>query len=128
MRLVARFTIPGKPVPKARARVNKDGHTWTPKRTAEAEANICSYAQVALRDWKATGPVEVHCRFFFPKNISGIPGGKVDLDNLLKLAGDALKPWLDDCLITKVVATKEFGEPRTIIGIWELAEKVGKDA
>ncbi|MBU0846886.1 RusA family crossover junction endodeoxyribonuclease [Patescibacteria group bacterium] len=132
MRLVAHFTIPGKPVPKGRPRTvivaTAEGvrrHTYTPKRTRDAELLIRQYAQLELRDWQATGPLEIHCVFYFPRGKTGltktIPGGHIDLDNLLKLSGgDALKPWLDDYLIIRLTGSKEFGKARTEIGIWEV--------
>ena len=124
MRLIARFTVPGKPVPKARARVKmtKAGpYAYTPKRTADAEQMIFGYAYQALKDWTTKGPVELYCQFFFDNNprteveiwesdYKGvIPPG--DVDNMAKLVADSLAPFFNDRQIVRLTA-----------------EKIGKDA
>lgn len=42
------FSVPGRPVPKERARVRKDGHRYTPRRTAEYEELVGWYCRQAM--------------------------------------------------------------------------------
>lgn len=105
------ITIHGDPVPKGRARV-VNGHTYTPKRTQEAEKEI----QQALRDRGATplsGPLSVTLRFYRKTH------RLCDLDNLTKTCLDAGNGylWDDDSQIVELSAMVERGcaNPRTEI-------------
>jgi Holliday junction resolvase RusA-like endonuclease len=109
------ITIPGRPVPKARPRVCKNGHAYTPERTKTAE----EWAQWHIRqvlgepdNTKIISPIFLSVSFQF----SGKKHNKLkyhiqrpDLDNLIKLICDSLLPWLaDDSIISKLQAVKMF--------------------
>ena len=116
MRLITKFTIPGKPVPKGRPRFCK-GHTYTPKQTLDAEMKVFVYAHQAIPEgWVTKGPVELYCRFFFNSNprteveiwesdfAGAIPSG--DADNMVKLVADSLAPFFNDRQIVRLTAEK----------------------
>lgn len=121
--LVARFTVDGEPMSKARARV-VNGHAYTPERTRVAEAGI----QAAF---KSTNP----SRTPHPL-LSGTKYGVValffhqtrqrrDIDNMLKLILDALNgmAWTDDTQVVEISARKVLvpkGEARTEVAIYEV--------
>ena len=119
MKLIARFTIPGRPIPKARARVRmtqRGPYAYTPKKTADAEMLVCGYAVQAMQGYHTDGPVELYCRFFFTSNprteveiwesdyTGTIPPG--DADNMVKLVADSLAPFFNDRQIVSLTAEK----------------------
>ena len=131
-RIVIRVPMP--PVPKARARMGKNGHWYTPEATAQAERDI---AVMALASMAGTAPlrsgVSVEIRFNMP-----IPPSwskkrhekmelkyhtvKPDLDNLVKTVKDALNGivWLDDAQVCALEASKSYSpDPGTEITITE---------
>lgn len=79
------FTIPGSPVPKARARVGH-GHGFTPPRTRSYEAMVRAYAmrEVAHRRWARQGAFAVTLRFFWAD------ARRRDLDNATKSVTDGM--------------------------------------
>lgn len=95
-----RFRVDGTPVPKARARV-VNGHSFTPKRTADAEKVIALTARVAGVQCRK-GPVALRCWFFFADK------RRRDLDNCVKTVQDALNgiAWDDDSQIVWLEAAK----------------------
>lgn len=113
------FTVHGTPIAKARPRVCKNGHTYTPKKTKDYETKI----QVAFMDACARAnispsfplneplSVEIICYFEKPKKpkheIYHIV--KPDADNLAKTL-DALNEiaWLDDSCICQLKITKLY--------------------
>jgi crossover junction endodeoxyribonuclease RusA len=117
---VHRFVIPGNPIPKERPRVVK-GHTYTPKRTLDAEQVVKLYARRA-RVPRLSGHVKLTASFF---RDSAQP---CDLDNLVKLVSDALNgiAFGDDRQIVWLSALKAIDRenPRTIVEI-EQVEAVG---
>jgi Holliday junction resolvase RusA-like endonuclease len=129
------ISIPGPPVPKARARIGK-GHAYTPERTATAEIDIgyaMQQARTAAGQDILQGPLAVNIVFIFKPPISwpkkrkiaalGTPHTqKPDLDNLVKIldSGNAVL-WNDDAQIWRISATKEWGvEARTEIVVQPL--------
>jgi Holliday junction resolvase RusA-like endonuclease len=111
--VVARFTIPGEPVSKARARFTKYGsrvQTYTPQRTRDAES------AVALQYRAAGGAL---C----PDALQGFGVAAIfyngtrqrrDVDNMLKLILDGLNgvAWVDDLQVTEVAGSKRFLDDR----------------
>lgn len=123
MSLVCAFTVPGAPVPKARARVPRKGGAYTPERTKTAEERIGMYLKVAYPHMKpVAGPVSVALTF----SMNGAQRG--DWDNYSKLVCDALngKAWVDDRQI--IFATVRVhanlsavsGGPSTRIEVYEV--------
>lgn len=115
------FTIPGAPVPKARARVGKFG-AYTPKRTKDYEAKVKALALVARqkarqRVW--TGPVGMRVVFYMRDAMA-----KIDLTNLLKGVEDACNGiiYADDSQIVALSAEKvmvnEGGETGANVFFW----------
>jgi len=139
-----RITVPGRPIPKGRPRFSK-GRAYTPARTAKHEKLIRDEAMVQMFGKDIlTCPVEVFMDFYFPinktyskkKQKEMMEGGysltsdkepvhcmkKVDLDNLEKLANDALNGVVfeDDQQIVMLSAWKHWAYPdegRTIIEV-----------
>lgn len=113
-RLVAKFTVAGEPVSKARARVTSRG-TFTPAKTREAERDVLLawYTQGgssdAVRPKLPTDKYAIECDFHL-----GTKRAK-DIDNMAKLVQDALNghAYTDDSQIFEATATKHFGMKAT---------------
>lgn len=128
------ITVPGVPVPKARPRITRTGHAYTPKRTAEYEKRISLFAG---REMRINGiqPLEKAIRltvtavFAVPKSWTkakrekALSGGlkhtsRPDLSNIVKSVEDALNGVVydDDSQICGIQCIKTYGEePRTEI-------------
>ena len=118
------IVIPGEPVAKGRGRVTKQGRVFTPAKTRKAEETLAgrAMAQLATRtDLPLAGPLRLEATFTrcVPASWSRrkreeqrLPTSKPDVDNLLKLAKDALNGlvWVDDAQIVTVITRKVFGE------------------
>ena len=118
--LVARFTVDGEPIPKARPRWAPRGGTYTAPRTVRAEAHViqsCFVQNPRLRPQDGLMGLEVQF------HLAGL--GRADIDNLLKLVADALNgiAWHDDRQVTRLSAELcLFAEqPRTEVAVWQLA-------
>ena len=129
------FTVPGNPIPKGRPRLGR-GHTYTPKRTAEAENVVRSVAQLH-EVIPIVGPIMLCLDFFCPipkawakaKIQSAMlgtirPTTGADADNLGKLILDALQGegegscFHNDAQIVELICRKWFSvEPRTVVKI-----------
>jgi crossover junction endodeoxyribonuclease RusA len=109
------FTIDGDPVPKGRPRHGR-GHTWTPKRTLEAEQRIRDIV-APLIDAPFDTPVRVSMSFWCATR------RRTDIDNLMKLVLDALNrlAFVDDHLVHHLhgrLHRRALGEaPRTEVRI-----------
>lgn len=130
-----RFTICGVPIPKARPRLARGGHAYTPERTREYEEHVlnCFY-EVYRKDLRLKCPLEVYMKFYLPipkgdskakrkAKEEGIirPTKKPDCDNLIKAVSDALNGHLyeDDSQIIKVSGEKFYSEkPRCEVVIY----------
>lgn len=118
------IVIPGEPVAKGRGRATRTGRVFTPAKTRKAEETLAgrAMAQLATRtDLPLTGPLRLEATFtrVVPKSWTRrdraenpLPTSKPDVDNLLKLAKDALTGlvWVDDAQIVTVITRKVFGE------------------
>ena len=107
MKKIAGFiiTIPGQPVGKARARVTRSGHAFTPKKTEVAEATIRQLFVARYPDAEPIiGPVAIDITAFLgiPRSHSEkrkqlmligeiLPTQRPDVDNIGKLICDALE-------------------------------------
>lgn len=137
------FTIPGKIKGKARPRVMKNGHTFTPADTVAYENWIKICFQDCLK-WNAIDKyeislkplqVEIMCYFQRPKNHYNTKGqlkpnapfyhtGKPDSDNIAKCM-DALNKiaWKDDSQICKLSVVKLYSSKASEymdVTFWEI--------
>ena len=107
------YTFPGEPVPKGRPRTMRNGHTYTPRRTVEAERAIHTYL-MAQRARPTSGPVQVALYFHCKSQTA-------DLDNLVKLVLDAAQGflWENDRQVCRIVAEVERGssKPETRLAV-----------
>ena len=133
---VVAFTVPGKPVPKARPRVTKFG-TYTPAKTANYHAAVQLAASQAMHDrppldgpqslrmvvyvacpssWSHKRKAEAYCG-----DIAATK--KPDLDNVVKAIKDACNGivWTDDSVVTRIDANKQYDEvPRVEVYVFPL--------
>ncbi len=119
---VYHLLIHGEPVAKGRPRVRKDGHTYTPEKTQQAEEIIQwnfkeTYPQ---RDVDDKNIFSVYCKFW----VLGYKNGKprmFNLDNGVKLIMDALTGfiWADDNQVVEIKAIKKQvkSDPATLIEV-----------
>ena len=132
-----KIIIPGIPVAKARARVTKNGHAYTPAKTINYE-NLVQYCYMDQAEGiKLDGPLMMEIRFYFPipksyskKQIELLKVQdmahmkKPDLDNCIKSISDALNHFAydDDSQIIELSASKRYTleEPRAEVVIWEV--------
>jgi len=119
-----RLNIPTIPQPKLRARIDKRGWAFTPKKTESAEAEIRWHWNASKHQMIPKYPTVLEVWFFLPKPASAkksqvYPVVRPDLDNLVKLVKDALNgfAWKDDGQIIETHAFKRYGDPRIAIQI-----------
>ena len=117
------FTVVGEPMSKARARVTRQGNSYTPKTTVEAERRVreCFEATVCEPFSNAVG---VELAFFQGTR------ARRDIDNMVKLILDAMNgvAWADDVQVNVVLARRVYtvkDRARSVIRIFETNE--GKD-
>lgn len=127
------ITIPGSPIAKARPRVTRYGHAYTPKRTVDYERMVQTLFNAEHGSPRLEGPVmvEVDLHFGIAKSLrkadrearakGTVPHlQKPDLDNCLKTITDALNgvAYRDDSQIIAAVIRKFWAsEPRAEIRI-----------
>jgi Holliday junction resolvase RusA-like endonuclease len=122
---VVDITIPGTPTAKGRPRFSRrSGRAFTPKKTQEAEDTLKQRAMALLMSQPGLplrGPLRLEATFTstvpksWPKKkreAARAPTGRPDVDNLLKLATDALNGivWVDDSQIVTIVCRKVYGD------------------
>lgn len=126
--------IPGVPIPKARARVTRAGHTYTPGKTVQHERLIALIARTKTQPIE--GPLGMRLTFFMPIPVSWpkakkeaairgdvLPTTKPDIDNLAKCVLDALNgiAYRDDNQVVRLESSKFYGDPATLISIEPLS-------
>lgn len=134
------ITIPIAPVPKARPRFTRYGHTYTPDKTKNYEKAIAEYWQQATNGFQydKEQPLVVNLVFGMPipkstsksktelmANGTIRPTKKPDVDNLAKAVMDGLNgvAWADDSQVVKVSIYKEYAkEPYVYIYVHDDAE------
>ena len=109
------FTVPGQPVPKARARTVR-GHSYTPEPTRRYERAVAVLAQAAgLRP--TAEPVSVTVAVFMGD------ARRRDLDNCIKAITDGLNgvAYADDSQIVDLHAHKRIDRdyPRAVVTVEE---------
>lgn len=134
------ITIPMTPVPKARPRFTRYGHTYTPKKTADYEKAIAEYWRQATHNFQYDREQALIVNLVFglpiPKSTSKSktelmangtirPTKKPDVDNLAKAVMDGLNgvAWADDSQVVRISIYKEYAkEPYVYIYIHDDAE------
>ena len=127
--MVISFTIPGDPKGKARPRLGRSGHAYTPADTVSYEnlVKLC-FREAAGDDWTPIGPdVPISCRIYayypIPKSVSKkrraamldgllLPLRKPDWDNIGKIVCDALNriAYDDDAQICDARVLKLYSD------------------
>jgi Holliday junction resolvase RusA-like endonuclease len=139
--MTVKFTIPGRPVGWQRTNSFK-GRRITPKAMREKQAEVRQLYKAA-RGKLHTGPVKVTVVMVLEMPASFSPrchaaqrqgrvwhmsGGVPDLDNMVKLVGDALNgvAYADDRQVAVITAGKRYGAPeRTEVVIEPLQQADG---
>lgn len=97
---IARFTVDGEPVSKARARFTRKGHAYTPEKTKTAEQRMAWAFRQAAKGHKPddASTYGVMGIFFSGTN------QRRDVDNMLKLICDGLNgvAWGDDSQVVEI--------------------------
>jgi crossover junction endodeoxyribonuclease RusA len=122
--IVDRFelTVPGEPVPNARARAGAHGH-YTPRRTVEYRERVQATWMVAGRPSLGDAPFVLSASFYRSSR------RECDLDNLVKGVLDALNglAWADDRQLVCLSGVHKFTvaavEARTELGVWVSAAR-----
>ncbi len=140
-----KFTVFGKPEGKARPRMTRSGHTYTPEQTKLYEERV----RLAFRQSNpgirpiGGGPVRVDILAFYaiPKSASKklqaamrnnelTPVVKPDWDNVGKIVCDALNgvAWLDDAQVAEAHVEKRYGiTPMVCVRIDPIEEGCGNE-
>lgn len=138
--MIYKIRVNGEPVPKARPRHTKSGHTYTPATTRDFEAKVRdAFIQGYPGEYPSTKPIAMNIEFgtalpkSYPKGDKRLanagrlrPTKKPDIDNLIKSVLDGLNQvaYQDDKQVVEVVATKWYApegqEGYTEISISEL--------
>ena len=129
------LTIQGEPIGKARPRVCKYG-TYTPAKTVNYETLVRELYIIGNYGRQLEGALEIEVRAYFgiPKSAKKKdvphmlndyikPTKKPDVDNILKIIGDALNglAYRDDSKIVTASVFKCYSDkPRVEVEIWEL--------
>lgn len=105
-----RFTIPGEPVSKARARFTGRGskvRTYTPAKTLAGEAAVARAFRMAGGRFEPDAEATFGVRVTFHNGTRQ----RRDVDNMLKLILDGLNgvAWVDDTQVMEIAGQKTFG-------------------
>jgi len=133
--MMIKFTVPGVPVPTARARTvtlpNGVTSTYTPTPTVDYQERVkAAYLEAYGLNmaFERSAALVLHVYFYLPRPKSAprsryFPTVKPDTKNLLTGVEDALEglAYLNDSQIVDDMAAKRYGDPpRTEVVIWEL--------
>lgn len=109
--------IPMTPQPKARPRVRRDGHVYTPEATQQAEDTIrvawlAAHGRQSLLWWGKETPLALYLTVYLRRPAHSkrpLPSVRPDLDNFAKVM-DALNgtAFLDDGQITTALTKKRY--------------------
>lgn len=120
--MVLRFTVPGPPVPKQRARRGKGGRWYTPPQTRAYESHVRGVMAFWLManglyqgKWPKDARYRVTCAIMFPDR------RRRDADNVFKSLADAGNKlmWNDDSQIMEhaVSVSVDRAEPRLEVSV-----------
>jgi crossover junction endodeoxyribonuclease RusA len=114
--LLVEFTVEGDPIPKGRPRAGS-GRVYTPARTRDAEATVGLYARQAMQ-----GRDPVTCDVILEAHFYTKTKRRVDIDNLLKTAMDAIGGivFVNDDQVVQVTARKHHFPmaPGTVVRVF----------
>lgn len=109
------------PVPKARPRLARSGHCYTPAKTATFERQVARLSDEWVPVTKLEGPLSLRVGFYLKKPKSTkrtYPHCRPDLDNYIKAIMDGLSAfWVDDAQVIRIYAEKVYTETRPHITI-----------
>ena len=114
MSIIFSAFIPTLPKAKARPRFRKNGKSYTPKNTADAELLIKLAVARQWRQKPVEGAVSLMLRVYLPRPKSAkkreLPTVKPDWDNYGKLVSDSLNGlvWKDDAQIVSAFVNKQY--------------------
>lgn len=118
-----KFAIPGIPIPKARPRVPRKGHAFTPKKTKEYETLVQDVYNLTVGEYLGDSAIVATIDLYFPIPESyskskkrRIADGEIkhtkrpDVDNCAKAILDALNEvaYKDDAQIVESRITKHY--------------------
>lgn len=129
------FTVPGEPVGKARPRMTRSGHTYTPEKTVSYEnlVKLCFKAKYPdEKPAESTVQMVITAYYGIAKSASNkkrqlMADGKIrpikkpDADNIIKAVADALNgiAYKDDSQIVNVTIAKWYSDtPRVEVAIF----------
>lgn len=137
------FIVPGEPQGKARHRMTKKGHTFTPARTVAYEGWIRDNYVDQVGRVELHGPLRATIRASFPiprskskaatvSMLAGdiLPIKKPDADNIAKVILDSLNglAYKDDTQIIQLLVIKEYNlNPYVLVEIEELKGGQGNE-
>lgn len=130
------FTVPGEPQGKARHRMTKKGHAFTPDRTKAYEGWIINNYLDQVGRVELQGPLRATIRASFPiprrkskaatldmLDGKSLPTKKPDADNIAKVILDSLNKiaYKDDTQIIELLVKKDYNtDPGVHVKIEEL--------
>lgn len=112
-----KIIIPGRPVPKGRPRLGKNGNVYTPKRTREYEQLVGWRAKQVIKE-PLKGDIAVDIKIY-------IKGQCGDLDNLEKAILDGMNgiAYSDDRQVAALAIQRlKDKNERVEIELWEVAK------
>jgi Holliday junction resolvase RusA-like endonuclease len=121
--------VHGRPSSWRRPTHTHHGHVFNPNAAAQQHFRDIAATQLPGDFERFTGPIRVEFEFVFEPSALGMfgaPGGRADLDNLIKFALDAGNGFLytDDMQVCEIHAKKRFvrygEEAKTIMKIEEI--------
>lgn len=120
--MIVAFTIDGRPQTKQRPRLGRNGMVYTPEKTEAYELAVWYSAMAARATPGMFADValylQVRAVFARPKKASRPYPPVCDVDNILKIVADGLRPaFRDDVQFVSMMVTKEFGE-RERVDVW----------
>jgi Holliday junction resolvase RusA-like endonuclease len=125
--------IDGAPVAKARPRMTRRGHVYTPRETRAYETLVRQLAALEMRGkapLQGAVRVELLVELALPQSWSRakqlaalageiMPASRPDIDNFVKAALDGINAIViaDDAQIVELRARKKFGEPKLVLTV-----------